>query len=70
MTVEITYKVKSPDGYPDEFNEIKPGQAKTKRERQVVVSYARAIKTAEDEVLELLRDEAALEAKIVGKSNA
>ena len=57
VPLQVTLKVKNPDGYPDEFDAIEDGKPKTKRERQVLVAYARAVKAAQEQIVELIEEE-------------
>lgn len=56
MTLKVTYEtVESPDGYPKEFKAIK-GKPRTKRERHVYAAHARAVKEAQDDLIEMIED--------------
>ena len=66
MTLKVTIKVDDPDGYPKEFKAIEPGGSRTKREKQVLIAHARALRAAEDEVIEMIKDELDLKVEKVG----
>ena len=65
VTLDVTIKVKNPDGYPDEFDKIEPGGTRNKREKQVLVAHARAVRAAEKEVIDMIKEELDLKAKKV-----
>jgi len=63
VSLKVTLDVDDPDGYPEEYNAIKDGP-RSKRDRQVLTSHARAVREARKEAIEFIEEECGYDVEV------
>jgi|3_EtaG_2_1085321.scaffolds.fasta_scaffold10348_2 ankyrin repeat protein len=53
LLVRVVAEVDDSDGYPEEFNRLS-ANPRDKRERQILTAFHRAVRSVQDDVVELL----------------